>query len=164
MSASADLQSAICNLLRAPGALRVNVPVLDRITGDQENDILAAAEKQTGLVVYVMPVVPKRADSMQGGDVVFFDAAEVIVRVIEQPRVNNAGAGASAFDLMDDIIRALHWHGIPGDGSDLGRILSHPLQLAPVPVEIREGVIEESKELLRILDVIFNATYGFAGN
>lgn len=158
MSASSDIQAAICALLRAPNALRVNIPIVDRITGDMENDILAAAEKQTGLVIYVMPVLPKRADSMQGGNVVFFDAAEVIVRIIELARGNNTGA--TAFDLVEDIITALHWHGIPGDGSDLGKILAHPLELAPAPLDIKEGVIEESKEFLRIIDVNFNATYG----
>lgn len=162
MSASSDLQAAIKDLLAAPGALRVDVPVLDRLTGDYQNDILAAAEKQSGLCVYVMPVIEQEAGSMQGGDVVFIDAAEVRVRIIEQPRANPSGA--TAFDLKDDIINALHWKGAQGHAPALDAILAHPLQLARRPVEIVEGVIEESQQMVRILDVLFTATYGFGGS
>lgn len=158
MSASSDLQSAICDLLRAPNALRVNVPVLDRFPGNQENDVLAATDKQTGLCIYVMPLVEQQASSMQGGDVIFFDAAELRVRILEQPRVNPSGV--TAFDLKDDIIAALHWQP-KAPGTALGAILAHPLQLARKPVELIEGILEESKQTLRILDVLFTATYGF---
>jgi hypothetical protein len=160
MSASTDIQDAIVELLFKPNALSVNCPVLARLTGDQANDIAAYAAKQGGLCIYVMPVVELNANSMQGGNLVFFDAAEVRVRIIESARVNPEGT--NAFDLKDDVIAALHWHGKPGDGSKLGAILSHPLQLAPKPLDLIEGILEESKQFVRILDVIFNATYGYA--
>ncbi|EDY16682.1 hypothetical protein CfE428DRAFT_5795 [Chthoniobacter flavus Ellin428] len=153
-----DLSTTPLAIFLKRSGLRVNVEILDRITGDQQNDILAGADKQEGLCVFVMPVMEQDASSMQGGDVLFFDAAEVRVRIIEQPRANPIGA--TAFDLKDDIISALHWSGVPGDGSALAAILAHPLQLAPRPLDFIEGIIEESKQVVRILDVLFTATYG----
>ena len=105
---------------------------------------------QASLCVYVMPPLPTRA--MQGVPFVFFEAAEIRVRVIEQPQTN--ATGADAYDLVDDIAAALHWQPRE-EGTQLGAILAHPLQLATRPT----AMVEDPNT--RIIDVIFEATYGF---
>lgn len=142
MSASADLQQLIAARLGAAGCLRVEVPIVARRTKELGAEIEAAGANK-GLCIYVMPPLPTRA--MQDVPFVFFEAAEIRVRIIEQPGLN--GAGADAYDLVDDIAAALHWHGFP-------EMLAHPLQLASRPTEM----VEDPK--YRIIDVIFEATYG----
>ncbi len=60
MSASADLQDAIIELLGQAGALRVNVPVIARRTKELAREIEAAAANH-GLCVWVMPPLPTSA-------------------------------------------------------------------------------------------------------
>ena len=150
MSASADLQTAITALLGASGALRVAVPLVARRTKELGAEIEAAAANQ-GLCIYVMPPLPTGAEQEQPS--VFFNRAEIRVRIIEQPALNSTGA--DAYDLLDDVAVALHWRpNGAGDAPALGAILAHPLQLAARPVEM----VEDPK--FRIIDVIFEAVYG----
>jgi len=147
MSASADLQQAIAAVLGAPDALRVAVPIVARRQKELGAEIEAAAANK-GLCIYVMPPLPTRA--MQGVSFVFFEAAEVRIRIIEQPPANSTGA--DAYDLVDDVATALHWQ--PKEaGSPLSAILGHPLQLASRPTEM----VEDPRT--RIIDVIFDATF-----
>ncbi|HSI10721.1 MAG TPA: hypothetical protein VK961_01695 [Chthoniobacter sp.] len=148
MSASSDLQTAIIELLGQPGALRVNVPLVARRTKEMAADIEAAAANQ-GLCIFVMPPLP--TSTLQGNPFVFFDKAEVRVRIVEQPAMNQAGA--DAYDLVDDVANALHWQP-KSDGTQLGNILAHPLQLASRPCEL----IDDPQA--RIIEVIFEAVYG----
>jgi len=149
MSASSDLQTAIVELLGQPGALRVTVPLVARRTKELAADIEAAAANQ-GLCIFVMPPLPTSA--LQGNPFVFFDKAEVRVRIVEQPAMNQTGA--DAYDLVDDVASALHWQP-KSEGSQLGAILAHPLQLASRPCEL----IDDPQA--RIIEVIFEAVYGF---
>lgn len=149
MSASADLQDAIIELLGQPGALRVNVPVVSRRTKELDKEIEAAAANK-GLCIYVMPPLPTSA--LQGNPFVFFDKAEIRVRIVEQPALNETGA--DAYDLVDDVANALHWQP-RAEGTALGAILAHPLQLATRPAEM----IADPQA--RIIEVIFEAVYGF---
>lgn len=145
MSASAELQLAITTLLGTAGALRVAVPIVARRTKDLGAEIEAAAANK-GLCLYVLPPLPQSAQD----DVpfVFFDRADIRVRVIEKLAVNVSGA--SAFELLGDVALALHWQN-PG-----GR-LAHPLQLAGRCVE----KIEDAQT--RIVDVIFDAPWQLPG-
>jgi len=147
MSASADLQEAIVELLGMPGALRVNVPLVSRRTKELAGDIEAAAANQ-GLCIFVMPPLPTSA--LQGNPFVLFDQAEVRVRIVEQPAMNQTGA--DAYDLVDDVASALHWQP-KAEGTKLGAILAHPLQLAERPCEM----VEDPQA--RIIEVIFEAVY-----
>src|SRR5260221_13135167 len=149
MSASADLQDAIIELLGQPGALRVNVPVVSQRTKELSKEIEAAAANK-GLCIYVMPPLPTSA--LQGNPFVFFDKAEIRVRIVEQPAMNETGA--DAYDLVDDVANALHWQP-KAEGTALGAILAHPLQLASRPAEM----IADPQA--RIIEVIFEAVYGF---
>ena len=142
MSASSDLQAAIEALLRAPGALSANVPIVKRRTKEVGAEIEAATAKQGGLCIYVMPPLPTHANF---DPALFFDRAEIRVRIVEQPSLT--GAGADAYDLADDVALALHWAAIPS-------ILAHPLFIAERPMEIAED------PKYRIIDVIFTAVYG----
>jgi hypothetical protein len=153
MSASADLQKAIVDLLSRGGALRVAVPVLSHRDKEYAKKIEEAAAKQSGLCVMVLPPLPTKA--MQGVPFVFFESAEVRVRIVEQPARN--ALGADAYDLVDDIASALHWRPREGEQDNpLTPILAHPLQLAARPTGIAEDPVT------RFIDVIFEATFGFA--
>ena len=90
-----------------------------------------------------MPPLPKRALQAEQ-PFVFFDSAEVRVRIIEQPALNQTGA--DAYDLVDAVALALHW-------SNPGEMLAHPLMLAEQPV----AVVADKEE--RVLEVIFEAQY-----
>jgi hypothetical protein len=128
-----------------------------------------------------MPPLPTSA--LQGNPFVFFDRAEVRVRILEKPAVNKTAA--DAYDLLDDVAAALQWQPHRGlqeaiaatmaaEGCDqatatalvqaapefaplvaLAAILTaHPLQLAARPCEMGEDPDA------RIIDVIFEAIYG----
>jgi len=141
MSASADLQSAIEALLAAPGALRVNVPVVKRRTKQLAAEIEAAAANK-GLCLYVMPPLPTGAE--QDVPFVFFNRAEVRVRIIEQPAANTTGA--DAYDLVDDVATALQGQLIDGLLADILRLAARPTEMVEDP-------------RYRIIDVLFNAVY-----
>ncbi|GEM_PF-4940357 len=141
MNAISDLATGAVELLKTQGALRADVPILFRRPREKANEIAAAVAKQT-LGIYVMPPFPTRA--MQGVPFVFYEGAELRVRIIEQPALNSTGA--DAYDLCDDVALALHW-------KNPGGMLAHPLMLAPRPVEL----IEDPQT--RILDVIFTAVF-----
>jgi hypothetical protein len=181
MSASADLQQAIVDLLGQEGMIRLPVPIIGRQTKRLADEIKAAVAKKSSLCVWVMPPLPTSA--LQGNPFVFFDKAELRVRIVEQPQTNNTGA--DAYDLIDDIANSLQWMpqrqiqavvtdymtaqnvdqttalaALRADASygpqfKLLDMLAHPLQLAPRPTEM----VEDPET--RIVDVIFEAVYGF---
>lgn len=144
MNASSLLQRIIAAYLASPDKLRVVVPIVQRRHKEIGAEIEAAVSSK-GLCLHVMPPLPTQA--MQNVPFVFYQRAEVRVRIIEIPAMN--GTGADAYDLVDDIAVALHWHEFP-------ELLAHPLQLATRPSEM----VEDPRT--RIIDVIFEATYGFA--
>ena len=179
MNATLDLAEIIASLLKAPGALRVDLPVLVRKKKDPANEIQSAIA-QHQLCIFVLPPFPTSA--LQGLDLVFYDKAELRIRIIEQVKLNRLPA--TAYDLSDDIATALHWQPVTGikkamelamaadDALSqaealalvkdapanaalfaLQATLAQPLQIDPHPVE----QVEDANT--RILDVIFNATY-----
>src|SRR4051812_25053405 len=119
MSVCASIQAAIAAALALPGALRVpaalsdpdmaiaigTLPIGARRMKEMGKEIEAAAANH-GLCIYVMPVLPTRAAG-EGVPFVFFEGSDVRVRIIEQPAENSAGA--SAYQLVDDVALALHW-------------------------------------------------------
>ncbi len=148
MSDIPELQDLIAAKLGQSGSLRVEVPILARMSGDYANDVNAAASN-AGLVIFVMPEVPLSA--LQGVPFVFFDKAEVRVRIIEKVGLNPFEV--TAYQLIRDIALALHWQPFP-------EMLSHPLYLAPKPVDWVEGRVTNEVVTTRIVDVIFIAVYG----
>ena len=182
MSAATDLQTAVAGCLRRPGSLRVPAEILCRRPHELASEVAAAAAG-AGLTLEVQPVLPLRA--LQGVPFVFFEAAEVRVRILETTALNETGA--DAYDLLDDVANALQ--GQPqrglqaalearmasGENAEaalawaeaepalaplvaLSRVLAQPLELAQRPVEPREDPAR------RILDVLFTATFGFSPN
>lgn len=123
--------------------LRVTVPIVAYRKKELASEIEAATAKN-GLCINVMPPLPTKA--LQEVPFVFFEEAEVVVRIIEQPAMNNLGA--DAYDLVDDVAAALQWQLLGGN------ILAHPLQLAPRPTDMAED------RKWRIIDVKFTAVFG----
>ena len=111
-----------------------------------KSDVEAAAA-QAGICVWVMPPLPTHALQAEQ-PFVFFDRAEIRVRIVEQPALNQTGA--DAYDLVDAVALALHW-------TNPGGILAHPLMLGEKPV----ARVEDKDE--RILEVIFEAQYQLNG-
>ncbi len=110
----------------------------------------AAAARE--LAIYVWPVLPVRI--VQGVPFVFVEKGEARVTIIEQPQINTRSA--DAYDLVDDVMHALHWQAF-------ANVLAHPLQLAEKPTEMIwepgtrfQGLAANT----RMIDVIFEATYG----
>jgi hypothetical protein len=161
--------------------LRVTVPIVARRTKLLAAELEAAKARKASLCVWVMPPLPLSAQ--QGNPFVFFDKAELRFRIVEQPATNQTGA--DAYDLIDDIANGVQWmptrqltqatdaymeeHAVDQAAAlvalraDAGYapqfalfdLLAHPLQLAPRPVEM----VEDPDT--RIIDVIFEAVYGF---
>jgi hypothetical protein len=148
MSVSANLQKAIGQMLSAPGALRVNAPILSLQPKELIGDIEAAATRIGGLGINTLPVLPTRITD--DAPFVFVEEGNLIVRTIETPAMNSLGA--SAWQLAEDIANALQWQP-RAPQSPLSALLAHPLQLAP------ECFREVSDSRFRIVDTIFNATY-----
>ncbi len=131
--------------------LRKAVPIVEFKSRDMAVKVeAAAAGREIGL--YVWPPLPSRI--VQGVPFVFVESAEVRVTIIEQPQMNKTGV--DAYDLVDDVMAALHWQAF-------GEMLAHPLQLAGKPTEMIwnpstrfEGLAANT----RMIDVIFEATYG----
>lgn len=182
MSASSDLQEAVTALLRGSPALRVPVEVLARRRGEMASEIEAAAANH-GLCCYVMPPLPLSA--LQGTPELFFPKAELRVQTLEVPATN--ATGADAYDLLDDLLVALHGQphkGIEGavaarmtsEGEDLATatawareqpelrahfalfdLLAYPLYAA------RRPAAEAGGRGWRRVDAIFTAVYGIRG-
>lgn len=144
MSTSADIQTALAALLLAPGALRVEVPVVARREKEIGAEVEASWARSHGLCCYVMPAMPERADELAA--TVFFPESDVRVRIIEEPARNTSGT--DAWQLTEDVANALHWRH--------PAMLLHPLQIAQRCTEH----VTDSR--WRIVDVIFRATYELA--
>lgn len=106
MSRLLDIQEEAANRLRSRSAF-ADVEVLTRRKGDILNDIEAALGR-LGIVAYVFPPLPKRANGNLPGPI--FDELELRVKIIESPTLNQTAA--TAHGLMEDTCRALHhWRG-----------------------------------------------------
>ena len=179
MSASSDLQVAVTAFLRGSPALRVPVEILARRRGEMASEIEAAAANH-GLCCYVMPPLPLSA--LPGTPALFFPEAEVRVQILEVPATN--ATGADAYDLLDDVLVALHWQphqgieaavqarmaAVPEDMASavawarqqpelaahfaLFDLLAHPLYAA------RRPAAETAGQDWRRVDAIFTAVYG----
>lgn len=142
MSISAQLQQLLTARLGEAGVLRVPAPVIARREKEIGAEIEAAAARQQGLCVWVMPALPESA--IDDFPFVFFNRSEVRVRIIEQRAVNSFGVDAC--QLAEDVAEGLHWRGV-------GDLLAGPLQAAPRLTEM------VSDARWRIVDVIFHAAY-----
>jgi hypothetical protein len=158
MTTCADLQNRIAQVLEAPGAMPVTVPVVRWRKKDMKSDMEATLAAQQGLCIFVPMPVPTSA--MQGTPFVFFDGFECRVQIVEMPEVNRDNQ-ADLYDLIEYVALALHWQPKSVD-SPLAGILAHPLYLSHRPVETAEGVVavpgfEHDGQVIRGADVIFNA-------
>jgi hypothetical protein len=178
MSHSIDISAIAEGILQAPGVLSADVPVMIRRKGERANDILAALAKKE-ICVYVLPVFPLSA--LQGSPTLFYDKAELRIRIQEQPKLNRTSV--DAYDLVDEVANALHWQPVRAIDAAvaalmvreecdqatafaavladpafaplfaMGALLSHPIQIAARPCE----PIEDDQ--FRIIDVVFTATF-----
>lgn len=182
MSANADLQDAVQAVLGMAGRLRVAVPIVGRRDKDKSRQIQENAAKKEGLCLIVLPPVPTGA--MQGNPDVFIEAARIRVRIFEQP-ARSETFGCDGYDLMDDVMQALHWQPHKAlqaavvarmeDASEdsetasawvaaqpenaplvaLGRVLTAH------PMYLRANPVEMAEDpVYRLIDVIFEAQYG----
>lgn len=150
MSVSSDFQDQVQAILVTPGALRVAAPVLKRKskgpiakrTADLKEDIESAVNNH-GLCLWILPPVGLRAEG--DADSVFLSHVELRVRIGEEPALN--GFEADIFDLMEDIMVALHYQTFAGHADYL--------KLADTPTEM---IAENEKQ--RCWDVCFRAAYG----
>jgi hypothetical protein len=143
MSASADIQEAIAPLIEA--GLSVPIPVLRLRPKEIISDIEMAIASH-GICIQILPPLPTKF--MQGNSFIFFEGAEIRVRVWEYPQLNNTNL--DGYEAVDEICLALHW-AMPL--KDSVAILAHPLQLAARPVEMADDPDK------RIFEVIFEAQY-----
>jgi len=158
MSASSDIQGKVATLLAAEGALPVRgfivpvpkdqsapepgLPIIKRRDKELVSEIEMAAN-QFGICLHVMPPLPTHF--LQGNPFVFYDHAEIRVRILEFTQLN--ASGVDGYELLDAIGLALHWQ------TTLDGMLAHPLQLAARPQEM----VEDKEK--RIIDVVFDAQY-----
>lgn len=138
MSASSDLHIAVLDLLAV--GIPTSVPVL-RVRPKELAAAISEAVASKGACVHVLPPLPTRA--MQGVPFVFFEGAEIRVRVLEYPELNRTGL--DAYEIADAIALSLHWK--------KPDMCAHPIQLAERPVDM----VEDQEK--RILDVIFGVQY-----
>jgi hypothetical protein len=131
------------------GRLSVDVPIVKRLEKELANNIAAAAANH-GLCIYVMAALPAKTGT-PGKKFIFFEGVDVRVRILEQPAINRFGI--NAYELAEEVQKGLHWV--------QPALLTHPLYVAAKPLEEPPGAMELGGKLIRVLDVIFNAAYGF---
>lgn len=115
-------------------------PVIVRERGEILNN-LEARLAALAICAYVMPVLP--ADPLDGAPFVFFQKAEVRIRVIENRKLNDTDL--DAYQAAEGVCLALQ-------GSNPGGILSAPLEVSNF--ELNEDANGIS------LDCIFLAAFG----
>lgn len=140
------LRTAIAALLRAAPDFPAGLTVIERAKGNLENDI-AAALSTLGLAIWVMPILPRRA--MQGVPFIFFEEAEVRLRLFEQPTLN--ATGIDIYGLIERASRTLHT-------ANPDSLLHGPLSLASAPVEAQADEAD-----LIAFDLIFTCAYQLPG-
>lgn len=136
-----QLQEGAAAILSESAGWPETVRVIARREKDAANDIDAAVAA-IGCAVYVMPPLPQRA--LQGAPFVFFERAEVRVRVIENPLLNESGS--DGYELAEMIALALH-------NQNPGGLLAEPMGLAETPVELAED------DGARVMDVVFGCAF-----
>jgi hypothetical protein len=140
MSVLGKLQEDVAALVKDSVRLPAGIDVITREKGEILNDLEARISKLS-LGVFVMPVLPKAP--LAGAPFVFFSAAEVRVRVIENRKLN--ASGHDAYDLAEMVTVALQ-------GSNPGDALSAPLEASDFEInEDASGIA---------LDCIFRAALG----
>lgn len=143
MSASRDIRDAVAQLLEE--RLKYDVKVVRKDdSGIDKNfeTMIEEALEQFKICVFVLPPLPKRF--MQGNPFIFFESAQIRVRVVEFPLLHCADF--DGYDVVEAIALALNW-------INPGQLLGHPMQLAQTPVEM----VEDPEK--RIFDVIFEFPY-----
>lgn len=142
MSRFTELQSAVREMIQASPGIPAGVQVIARVEKDLVNDIQSALAK-LGLCIYVLPTLPLRAMRTETG-LIFFESAEVRVRIIENPTLNKTGF--DAWDVCEAVATTLQ-------GSNPGDFLACPLGLASTPVDL----VEDPDT--RVMDLIFDAAF-----
>ena len=126
--------------LLAASPLLPQIPVIVRERGQVLND-LETVLAGLAIGVYVLPVLP--VAPVEGAPFLFFQRAEVRVRVIENRKLNSTGS--DAYEVAEAVCLALQ-------GSNPGDILAAPLEVANF--ELNEDAVGIS------LDCIFHAAFG----
>ncbi len=110
-----DITQAAAEVIRASAAIPAGVPVVAYERGAIESEIERAVAT-LGAAVVVLPFEPVHA--MDGAVPPFYDEAELLVHILENPVLNGAGLDGAA--LRDAVVLALA-------GSDLDGWLAAPL-------------------------------------
>lgn len=142
MTTTSQIPGAVLEALRAHAGFRAGVTFLERQEKTIENDIEAAIASGSGAAIFVMPV--KLLEVQEGADFIFVKRAEVRVRVIVNPTLNETGMESA--EIAAQARLALQ-------GKNPGELLADALRLANPPVdevEDREAVV---------IDAIFTAAF-----
>ncbi|MEI6491587.1 MAG: hypothetical protein WCO94_03480 [Verrucomicrobiota bacterium] len=139
MSALGKMPDDVKTLLDGSGLLP-QLPVIVREKGEILND-LEARLAALAICVFIMPVLP--VAPLAGAPFVFFERAEVRVRVIENRKLN--ATGLDAYEVAEGVCLALQ-------GKNPGDILSAPLELSTFELN------EDDKGVS--LDCVFLAAFG----
>jgi len=139
MSALGKMPEDVKNLLDGSAHIS-SVPVLVRRRGEILND-LEARINSLAICIFVMPVLP--VSPLAGATFLFFERAEVRVRVCENRKINSTGV--DVYEVVEGVCLALQ-------GSNPGGVLSVPLEVSSFEL------LEDEKGVQ--LDCIFRAVFG----
>lgn len=123
MTTTSDIPNAILGLLKADNGLPSQLEIIERKEKDIDNDIDAALGRLNA-VVFILPVKPLRIT--EGADFIFFESAEVRLRMIINPTTTDLAMESS--ELSAKLRLALH-------GKNPGDLLADNIRLANPPLE-----------------------------
>lgn len=142
MSATIELQRKIAEVLAASPAMRVKCPIAVVRKLHKGSAVDVAAAKKSGLCVLVLQPLPLSSMGEETMEFAVIDNLEVVVGVYEQPAVNPHQE--EAFDVMEDIIAALH-------GQHFPELIIAPLALQKRPITYADDAQH------RVIEVRFKA-------
>lgn len=141
MTTTTKIPIAALDLLRRAEGIPAGVEFIERKEKTIENDIEAALAK-LGVCMFMMPVKP--LEVQEGADFIFFRKAEVRVRVIVDPTMNDTGMDSP--ELAAQARLAIH-------GTNPGDLFEDNLRLANPPVE------EVEDPTAVVVDLVFHGAY-----
>jgi hypothetical protein len=141
MTTTSNIPAAVLDLLSRAEGLPVGISFIERHEKTIENDIEAELAK-LGVCMFVMPV--KLLEVQEGADFIFVRRAEVRVRLVVDPMLNETGMDSP--EIAAQARLALQ-------GTNPGDLLDDAMRLANPPVE----EVEDPSAV--VLDLLFRASY-----